>query len=126
MSYENEMKQAFRQLGPLGEREACEIAATADAEITALKQRVAELKRKLEAALKVTSCLHDFATAHQKWEAALIMDDAAWSGGMAALPTLTETLYAGMIELQRQRAAALVTYDLAAYRATQTKEPRDA
>lgn len=52
MSYENEMKQAFRQLGPLGEREACEIAATADAEIAALKQRVAELERELAAARK--------------------------------------------------------------------------
>lgn len=79
-----------------------------------------DLWKELEAARKVASCLHDFATAHEKWEAALIMDDAAWQGGMAALPTLTETLYDGMMELQRQRNLAL-----AAYRVAQTKEPRD-
>lgn len=75
-----------------------------------------DLWKELEAARKVASCLHDFATAHEKWEAALIMDDAAWQGGMAALPTLTETLYDGMMELQRQRNLAL-----AAYRATREK-----
>lgn len=81
-----------------------------------LRQHNAELERELEAARKVASCLHDFATAHEKWEAALIMDDAAWQGGMAALPTLTETLYDGMMELQRQRNLAL-----AAYRATKER-----
>lgn len=77
---------------------------------------IERLELELAAARKVASCLHGFATAHEKWEAALIMDDAAWQGGMAALPTLTETLYAGMMELQRQRADAL-----AAYRATKER-----
>ena len=67
----------------------------------------------MQAARKAASCLHDFATAHEKWEAALIMDDAAWQGGMAAWPTLNETLYAGMMELQRQRADALAAYRVA-------------
>ena len=53
MSYENEVQQAWRRLGPLGERETCEIARNADTQIAALR---AELERK-DAALK------DFAAA---------------------------------------------------------------
>lgn len=40
MSYENEVQQAWRQLGPLGEREACEIVRKADVQIAALTERL--------------------------------------------------------------------------------------
>ncbi len=41
---------------------------------------------------------------YEKWEAALILDDEAWSG---AMPTLTCELYDWMIRLQGKRNAAL-------------------
>lgn len=104
MSYENEMKQAFRQLGPLGEREACEIAATADAEITALKQRVAELERELEAARNVcatATCINQ-----------------GYKNGVYEIAARDKPEH----ELAEAFFASLDS-ELAAYRAT--KEPRD-
>lgn len=48
-----------------------------------------------------------FAEAHEKWEAALILSDEAWDGGMAALPTFTHDLYDEFMEVQRLRNTAL-------------------
>ena len=43
---------------------------------------------------------------YEQWEANLTMSQDAWQGGMAALPTITRTLWDQLLEIQRERNAA--------------------
>lgn len=47
MSYENEVRKAWRQFGSLGEREACEIARNADRRIAELEAHLENINREL-------------------------------------------------------------------------------
>ena len=44
---------------------------------------------------------------YEKWEGELVLSQEAWRGGMASLPTLTQSLFDRLIELQTQRNKAL-------------------
>lgn len=57
-----------------------------------------------------TKELFDLAIGYQQWEADLILSDQAWGGGMESLPTLTQELYDGLVELQRRRNTIITKY----------------
>jgi hypothetical protein len=60
--------------------------------------------------MNYTNELLDLAIGYQQWEADLILSDQAWGGGMEPLPTLTQELYDGLMDLQRRRNAIITSY----------------
>lgn len=48
-----------------------------------------------------------FAIAMEQWEGDMILDNEAWRGGMAPLPTLTYPLWDRLLELQHMRNQSL-------------------
>lgn len=48
-----------------------------------------------------------FAKAHEAWEGKLILDDDAWDGGHATLPTLTDDLWDEFLAIQKMRNDAV-------------------
>ncbi len=51
---------------------------------------------------RLTACL-DLLRDYERWEGELILDEIAWDYGRAELPTLTYSLYDGMMALQARR-----------------------
>lgn len=45
--------------------------------------------------------------AYEAWEADLLMSDEAWAGGMRDLPSLTQSLWDRLMEIQSMRNLAL-------------------
>jgi len=56
---------------------------------------------------KLISDLLAVVQAYEQWEADLILDQEAWRGGEAELPTLTEPLWDRLLEIQQQRNAVI-------------------
>lgn len=78
-----------------------------DGRITASAWAGEKNAARLAAKLDAVEAMRKALKAYERWEADLVLSDEAWRGGMAPLPTITQSLWDRLLEIQAMRNAAL-------------------